>query len=100
MPEIVIDDGSGLADIDFEITVENVGRVTVFGLVISDAPVENLICDGDLDRLAAGATVTCRGTYSATPDEVLWGRIQSTITVDTLQTLPRTSSTTVLLPAI
>lgn len=86
--------------VDYVVTVENVGDVAVTALSISSTLSVEYSCDGETAELVPGATLTCSGVHTPTPDELLLGIARSTVEVDTRQTLPRTSSTAVLLPTL
>ncbi len=63
--------------IEYRYVVTNTGNVAVRDLELSDDRIEDVICPSS--RLAAGASMTCRGTYRVTQADVDAGTVRNTV---------------------
>ena len=83
--------------IDFEITVTNIGNVSVSGIVVDDPLIPSLTCPAS--ALAPTDSFTCTGAYSVTQADLDAGQVDNTATVSgtpSVGTLPpATASETV-----
>ena len=73
--------GDGAVDdvINYTFTVTNTGDVTLTGIAVTDADVDNLSCGAT--SLAPGASTTCTATYTITQADVDAGGTENTATV-------------------
>jgi uncharacterized repeat protein (TIGR01451 family) len=84
-PKITLDKQAGIpssstagATIPYRFVVQNIGNVTITGLVVSDAKVSAMSCPAT--TLAPGATTTCTATYTVTQGDVDAGHVANTAT--------------------
>ena len=67
--------------LSYQIVATNTGNVTLSGVTVSDSLIAGLTCVPSLPTtLAAGASVTCTGSYTATQADVDTGSVTNTAT--------------------
>ena len=66
--------------LDYEITVTNIGNVTISNIVVDDPLIPSLSCPTDV--LAPTAAFVCTGSYSVTQADIDAGQVDNTVSAD------------------